>query len=238
MRVFSGFPEGKVHLTPMPSLFFSELLPHIDDLAELKVTLHVIWRLDQRRGFPCFVTRSELFRDEVLRASLSGKPAEVERELEEGLDLAVMRGSLLAFAVERGSREEHFYFLNSDKGRQALDQAREGALDLFEAEADVTSDAPPKRSNIFTLYEQNIGLLTPLIVEELKEAEDRYPPNWIEEAFREAVTNNARNWRYIQRILESWEAQGRAKPREDQDDRRRFVEGRYADYFQQEPPKE
>jgi DnaD/phage-associated family protein len=238
MRVFSGFPEGKMRLTPMPSLFFSDLLPYIDDLAELKVTLHVIWRLDQRRGFPCFVTRRELLRDDVLRASLDDDATEVQAKLEEGLELAVARGSLLALAERRGSREDTFYFLNSDKGRQALAQAREGDLNLFEAEAETMLGAPPERANIFTLYEQNIGLLKPLIVEELKEAEERYPADWIEEAFRIALTHNARNWRYIQRILERWEAEGRQRTREDHDDRRRFVEGRYADYFEQEPPKE
>jgi len=64
--------------------------------------------------------------------------------------------------------------------------------------------------NIFELYEQNIGLLSPLIAEELKEAEQRYPGEWIEGAFREAVARNVRNWRYIARILERWESQGRA----------------------------
>ncbi len=50
MKGFSGFPEGKQRLTPVPNLFFSELLPAIDDLAELKVTLYAFWALNQQDG--------------------------------------------------------------------------------------------------------------------------------------------------------------------------------------------
>ena len=66
-----------------------------------------------------------------------------------------------------------------------------------------------QRPNIFVLYEQNIGPLTPLLAEELMEAEDTYPAAWIEDAFREAVELNKRSWRYIQRILERWAAEGK-----------------------------
>jgi DnaD/phage-associated family protein len=85
------------------------------------------------------------------------------------------------------------------------------------------------------LYEQNIGPLTPLLAEELMEAEDTYPVSWIEDAFREAVELNKRSWRYIQRILERWAAEGKADEktrRGDEGDRRRFIEGEYADYIE------
>ena len=66
-----------------------------------------------------------------------------------------------------------------------------------------------ERPNIFVLYEQNIGLLSPMIAEELKEAADHYPTDWIEAAFREAVLYNKRNWKYIRAILRRWETEGR-----------------------------
>jgi DnaD/phage-associated family protein len=65
------------------------------------------------------------------------------------------------------------------------------------------------RPNIFVLYEQNIGLLSPLLADELKDAADQYPPEWIEEAFREAVQHNKRKWSYIRAILRRWETEGR-----------------------------
>jgi DNA replication protein len=66
-----------------------------------------------------------------------------------------------------------------------------------------------ERPNIFVLYEQNIGLLSPLIADELKDAAEQYPPDWIEAAFREAVQQNKRKWSYISAILRRWETEGR-----------------------------
>ena len=66
-----------------------------------------------------------------------------------------------------------------------------------------------ERPNIFILYEQNIGLLSPLIADELRDAADSYPAEWIETAFREAVLHNKRKWSYIRAILRRWETEGR-----------------------------
>ncbi len=66
-----------------------------------------------------------------------------------------------------------------------------------------------ERPNIFVLYEQNIGLLTPMIASQLEDAADHYPADWIEEAFSEAVQRNKRNWKYINAILRSWETEGK-----------------------------
>ena len=52
-------------------------------------------------------------------------------------------------------------------------------------------------------------MLTPLVTDELREAEHAYPWPWIEAAFQEAVDLNKRSWRYISRILERWEREGR-----------------------------
>src|SRR5882724_7834371 len=66
-----------------------------------------------------------------------------------------------------------------------------------------------ERPNIYVLYEQNIGLLSPLLADQLIEAEKHYPYEWIEDAFREAVQRNKRNWSYIRAILRRWETEGK-----------------------------
>ena len=43
MKAFAGFPDGPVRMTPLPAPFFSELLPRIDHLGELKITLYAFW---------------------------------------------------------------------------------------------------------------------------------------------------------------------------------------------------
>ncbi|MBI2942219.1 MAG: DnaD domain protein [Chloroflexi bacterium] len=79
--------------------------------------------------------------------------------------------------------------------------------------------APAAAGNIFERYEQNIGLLTPLIVEAIREAEKLYPAAWIEEAIGEAVKYNRRSWKYVERILERWAVEGK----QDEASRRRVA---------------
>jgi DnaD/phage-associated family protein len=65
----------------------------------------------------------------------------------------------------------------------------------------------PSRS-IYALYEENIGQLTPLVADELKEAEELYPQEWLRPAFETAAALNKRSWRYVARILERWAVEG------------------------------
>ena len=66
-----------------------------------------------------------------------------------------------------------------------------------------------ERPNIFAMYEDNIGTITPMLAEELREAEERYPWSWVNEAFTIAVNENKRSWRYVAGILRRWTAQGK-----------------------------
>lgn len=63
--------------------------------------------------------------------------------------------------------------------------------------------------NVFALYEQNIGMLTPLMADELKEWEKEYPHAWFADAFNEAIQNNVRKPKYIRAILDRWKRDGR-----------------------------
>ena len=72
------------------------------------------------------------------------------------------------------------------------------------------------RPSEFTEYESNIGMLTPVIADKLKEAIDHYPKGWVSDAIKIAAENNARSWRYIEKILENWQAHGKddGRPKE------------------------
>lgn len=67
---FAGFPP-KVRFTPVPNPIFGPLLEQIDDAAELKCLLRVIWLLQQQRGHPRFVSHDEILEDQVLARSLA-----------------------------------------------------------------------------------------------------------------------------------------------------------------------
>jgi DnaD/phage-associated family protein len=111
--------------------------------------------------------------------------------------------------LERKGEAHDLYFVNTEADRTAVARIESGELEtgaLVKAEPYQIS---PEQPNIFTLYEKNIGMLTPIIAEELKEAEKLYPASWIQDAFKEAVDLNKRSWRYISRILERWAAEGK-----------------------------
>jgi DNA replication protein len=233
MKGFLGFPGGKQPYTPVPDLFFSELLPEIDHLAELKVTLYIFFLLTQQQGQRPCVSGDELAGDEHLLAGLSSPAVSAAEALRDALERAVARRMLLRVTAETDGGERDWYFVNSEKGRQALDDLLAGKWMPAELGKPVRVEA--QRPNIFVLYEQHIGPLTPLLAEQLGEAEDTYPASWIEDAFREAVELNKRSWRYIQRILERWQAEGRTDEtsrRGDERDRRKYIEGKYADIIE------
>ncbi|HOT92591.1 MAG TPA: DnaD domain protein [Anaerolineae bacterium] len=222
---FSGFPEAKVAAITLPDLIFTELVPQIDDLAELKVTLLVLRRLAQMRSNAApWVTFAELQADPTIRAAL-GDP--LDTQLMEALARAEQRGTLLVaeWRLADGTVERR-YLANSPQGRAAW-RAMQRGVEPARLE-------PATRPNIFILYEQNIGPLTALLSDDLREAEKTYPPEWIEEAFHEAVSRNKRNWKYIHAILERWRTEGKdeADRRDREADPRRYIEGKYKDFIQ------
>lgn len=192
---FEGFISGQ-RSVPVPAPLLGSLLAEIDDGAELRCTLRFFWHLAQRHGYGRAVPRSALVADEVLLAAL-GSTEEVRR----GLAAAVGRGTLLAAPDAAG---EHRYMVNDPDGRRA---AR--AITPTAAAPTIEPTAGVDRPNVFELYESNIGMLTPMLAEELRDAEAVYPEEWIEAAMREAVDNNARTWRYVARVLERWAKEGR-----------------------------
>jgi DnaD/phage-associated family protein len=239
VKKFSGFPD-RMRYTPVPNLFFSSLLVDIEDVAELKVTLYLFRLLYEKRGLPRLVRLSELAADRALLMALREAGAEPpDRGLISALDRACARGTLLGVALQQGESEDRCYLLNTALNRELLKKVERGELNLGEGAARLDwAVLPEQRASIYDLYEQNIGLLTPLIAEELQQAEETYPAEWIRDAFREAVSYNRRNWRYVRRILENWATDGRG---EDGKGRRhpkgsespsKYLEGKYAHLLQ------
>lgn len=229
MSSFTGFPSGKVHLTPVPAQFFTELLPQIDDLGELKVTLYAIWHLDHQEGNLRYL-RLEDFTGDTAFSEGFGITAELrESAIRGALEKACLRGSLIP-AVRKN---ESLYFLNSPRGRAAAESlAKEAWNPEEQGHSGISLEV--ERPNIFTLYEKNIGPLTPILSQTLQEAEEEYPAEWIEEAIRTAVLKNARNWRYVEAILRSWKERGRdeSNQRDTEKSNRRYIEGEYADFIE------
>ena len=229
-KPFPGFP-AKARFTPLPDLFFTSLLHQIGDVAELKLILHIFWLLYQKKTNLKCVSYKELSADMTFLEGIEGEDTTNE-VLRVALESAIDRGVLLHLTLDNEGEREDIYFINSEPNKKAVAGLKSGEISLDGALPKVDPYIEQEKPNIFALYEQNIGLLTPMIAEELREAEKLYPVSWIEEAFREAVSLNKRNWKYIARILERWSSEGKdsgefrrdSKKEEDPD---RYIKGRY-----------
>jgi DnaD/phage-associated family protein len=142
----------------------------------------------------------------------------------------VTRGTLLRVEVESEGGVQPVYFMNTARGRNAVRAIQDGHFEPGTREYPVALVA--ERPNVYALYEQNIGPLTPLIGDQLREAEQEFPAGWIDEAIQVAVERNARNWRYVMGILKRWQAEGKDRgvaQRPTQADRYRYIQGEYSD---------
>ncbi len=208
MREFQGFPP-RVRFTPVPDPLLNTLALTMDE-AEIKVSLYLIWMLHQKKGYPNFVTLNELLSQATLIDSLARQETSGDEVLRRVLATAVARGTFLKLSVDKDGNRQELYFLNTETGRKAVAQIEMGQMDLGRHLSRCPdSIGVAKASDIFTLYQENIGLLTPLVADELREAEKTYPAMWIEDAFREAAALNKRSWRYVSRILERWSIEGK-----------------------------
>ncbi len=216
MTQFSGFTSSET-FTQIPDSFL-RLLNEIDDIAELKVTLFAIHRIEHIEGNFRALCETD-FEPDPLGLS--------REEIQRGLGKAVTRGTLLRSAHEA----DVFYFLNSPRGRLAAEAFSKGQW------REAARAYVPHKSNLFKLYEENIGPLTPLLSEMLTEAEKTYPAAWIEEAFEIAVSRNVRNWKYIEAILSRWKENGKDARRDSKDvvkDTRRYTEGEFSEFFERD----
>ena len=225
MAKFQGFPDGKVSFTRIPGPFFSELLPQIDHLGEFKVTLYALWQLDRMGGEFRYLQELDFLSDEVFMLGMGDTPEKARTNLRESLAMAVQRGTILNATVKL-EEELSLYFFNTPRGRAAVEAIENGD---WRPSGDPYSpiELGPERPSIYRLYEQNIGPMTPLLADSLQDAEDTYPAEWIEEAFRIAVEKNVRNWRYIEAILRRWQERGydgRETRRDTEKSRRQYAD--------------
>ncbi len=220
---FPGFPSSGL-ATAVPNLFFSRVLPQIERPEELIVSIYFFFAQQQKRRWPRFVTARELAADAVLVRSLARVSGEGEA-LEHALGLAVGRGTLVRTIVETERGLEQVYAVNTPSNLRGLEALSQGRLEVEEPLPPAEGTAEP---SIFLFYEENIGSITPLIAEQLQEAEQRYPPEWLRQAFKEAVSVNKRSWRYVERILQRWETEGPSYEKPERDAGTEWMARRYA----------
>ena len=209
---------------PVPRSLITDILPAMTDLNELHVVLAMLRLVLEAGDVSAPFEESTFVRDRTLRDALRvvGSGNSADYRIATGLDLAVGRGVLLRFRTIEDQHELVWYTIATPEAKSAIDRMLQGESlpprSLWEG--DSAPRIEPERPTVFRLYEQNIGLLSPIIADQLVRAMERYPREWIEDAIGEAVAYNRRNWRYIQRILQNWATTGRSEDRPGSDERR------------------
>src|SRR5450631_3085049 len=133
---FSGFPSGRNPFVPVPEIFFSQLLPFIDDSFELKITLFLFWRLAQKKGDLRCISDRELLQDQELLRSMQrqGDPRQPKDRILSALDMAVARGTVLRaqlnlFRELSGEVDViTWYFLHTARSRKVVQDLQGGQV--------------------------------------------------------------------------------------------------------------
>ncbi|MDF1519217.1 MAG: DnaD domain protein [Brevefilum sp.] len=200
-KLFKGFKEDNLDLVRLPEPFFSQILPLINSITQVRLLLYFFWHIEQQENNIRFLEYSDLSSDPTLMAMIGN-----ETTLREDLETLVSMDILLE--AQLSGKKELIYFVNGPQGRAAVKTIEDGQwknTDVERKPIQLTDQQP----NIYGLYEENIGPITPLIAEILKEDEKTYPEAWIKEAIEIAVKRNVRNWKYVQAILDRWQNEGR-----------------------------
>ena len=216
------FPSG-TSFTPIPNPLLGPLLTSIEDINELKCILRCLWHIHKKKGPARIVSLTELTNDPVLSSLLT------PNEIQSAMEAATRKGIFAKGLLSSTRQPEPLFALNSAKDRQSLEKtlSKEESFEPIIGNDSLLDTPGLPQKNIFFLYETNIGMISPLIAEDLMEAEKQYPWQWIQEAFKISVGLNKRNWRYISSILDRWSKEGKngGKPRRhsEEDDRKRFI---------------
>jgi DnaD/phage-associated family protein len=128
----------------------------------------------------------------------------------ESLQALLRSGFLIKFASD--DLPQTILLPGVPSGREHLRKLEKKQITLGELKP--ASMAASARPNLFKLYEDNIGPLTPMVADLLQEDAREFPADWFEDAIKEAISHNARKWSYVRAILKNWKENGREKTNE------------------------
>jgi len=169
--------------TSLPNRLLGKEFKNVQNAAAIKAILYVYLKAPNS-----YVSLNDLLSDRAFISFFKDVP-----EAKKALAEAVVGRFILALPVG----DDTYYFAATEESYENFLKTQgkyHPAHSLNEAKS---------TPNIYELYEANIGILTPLIAQELERLEAEYPYSWIEEAVKEAVLQNKRSLKYIIRILEN-----------------------------------
>ncbi len=203
-----GFPlPDDYGTTRVPNLVLGRVLAEVENSVTLKLILRAIWLLERQRGFPRYISTEDLRRDRVVSRLIRD-----ESELAECLNSAKAHGVLIEVSVS-GNK---CLMLNTESAERAsfdaiaLTETPENDPDGWDSPT--TSVLPP---DAFRAYEENIGVLSPMIRENILSSLEDFTDEDITHAIRIAVENESRSWSFVAGVLRRWLRDGVPHERND-----------------------
>jgi len=196
----SGFQSP--NYTQTPNDLFDVLLPDMG-YAELKVTL-------------CILRNTLGYHREGVSLSIraiSRMTGLTPRNVLEGAKVAETRGTITR-TVSSTMTTTWLAVIAGDtpcipKGYRTVSPTRKEVPVKESKEREIKKNEDDEAlAKISRAYQSEIGMLTPMIADELREASTAYPVQWTLDAIHEASIQNKRGWKYVLAILTRWKAQG------------------------------
>ena len=128
MARFDGFPPIETNFTPIPDVWFDELIPKITSLAEVKVTEYIFRHTYGWRKQCDWITLDQFVNGVKTR---DGHQLDVGTGLSmpsvvSGIKKAIERGTILKFKDGKIGQERSFYFLNTTQNRTIVEKLELG----------------------------------------------------------------------------------------------------------------
>ena len=196
-----GFPlPDDFATTRVPNAVLGRVLSSIDDADEIRLILRAIWLLEHQRGYPRYITRDNLQRDRVLSVVIPD-----QSDFDRILRSATERGIF----VEASINDTPCLMFNTESARRASIEVSsttrnsDNGNDGWETAAASTGSA-----DAFGAYEENIGILSPMIRQSILAALEDFTDEDITHAVRIAVENESRSWSFVAGVLRRWARDG------------------------------
>ena len=203
-----GFPlPDDFATTRIPNAVLGRVLTTIEDADEIKLVLRALWLLEHQRGYPRYITHDDLRRDRVLSVAIPDQ-ADFNRILKS----AIERGIFIQASINNNI----CLMFNTESARRAsipmppmptANHTIDDNLNKNDNSWD-TPAASTGTADAFRAYEENIGILSPMIRQSILAALEDFTDEDITHAVRIAVENESRSWSYVSGILRRWTNEG------------------------------
>ena len=196
-----GFPlPDDFRTTRVPNAVLGRMLSSIDEIDEIKLILRAIWLLERQRGYPRYITCDDLRRDRVLSVTIPDRS-----DFDRILRLTIEHGIFIQISINNNI----CLMFNTDSARRASIEVSSSAVSLNKDgdywETPAISNAP---ADAFRAYEENIGILSPMIRQSILAALEDFTDEDISHAVRIAVENESRSWSFVAGVLRRWARDG------------------------------